>query len=231
MITVRTEPCRRVWLSAGCQSGAEWSGPFCAAHFADVLHGLHIAFPNGKPVRPRTWGTQSPCFAPGLFTVPVQVQRGVPFPGSPFRQPVPLKLNTSRTRPDLEAAACLEGFTWHFLHVSMTGRHCFRPGLRETRHNKPETGAWCDRHCLPAYLHHWRKRRAIFGGATMIELCLTLVPGTYAGSLPKCRPVRPSHRHRAPGQGPRATSKSCLTEMDGVDNRRGRAPKNKVLTA
>lgn len=89
------------------------------------------------------------------FAVPVQVQRGVPFSGSPFRQQVPLKLNTSWTRPDLETAACLEWFTWHFLHLSMTGHHCFRPGFRETRHNKPETGARCDTACLPTYLHHW----------------------------------------------------------------------------
>lgn len=127
--------------------------------------GYPSIFPNGKPVRPRSWGTQSPCFHTWHFAVPIEVQRGVSS-GSPLRQPVPLRLNTSRTRPDLETAACLEGFTWHFLHMSMTGRHCFRPEVRETRHNKPETGAWCDAACLPTPLGG---TACYFWGATTVE--------------------------------------------------------------
>lgn len=143
MITVRTEPCHRVWLSAGCQSGARWPSLFCAAHFADDLHGLPIAFPNGKPVSPKSWGTQSPFFPPpGLSQSMLKLSPACPH-GLPVRQPVPLNLNTSWTRPDLDTAACLVGFTWHFLRMSMTGRHCFRSEFREraTINRKQEHGA------------------------------------------------------------------------------------------
>lgn len=147
-------------LLMAVKSGAKWASPFCAAHVADDLHGLPIAFPNGRPVSPRTWGAQSPCFAPDLSQFLLKF-------GSVY--PVWLAFSATNsvhieheswTRLDLEAAACLEDSTGTFCicqRLAITASDLYFE-RRATINRK--LGAWCNPACPPTFT---TGRLAIFG--------------------------------------------------------------------
>lgn len=100
-------------IAFGClkavKSGAKWPGPFCAAHFADDLHGLPIAFVNGRPVSPKTWGAQSPCFAPDLSQFLLEFGAVCPFWLAFAATSCAHIEHESWTRLGLDTATCLEG--------------------------------------------------------------------------------------------------------------------------
>lgn len=73
----------------GCQSGATWPRPFCAAHFADDLHGQPThCFSQWQTGQSQILGTPIAVSHTWPFTVLVEVQRSLPSSsplGSQFR--------------------------------------------------------------------------------------------------------------------------------------------------
>ncbi|KAH8785793.1 hypothetical protein F5883DRAFT_91985 [Diaporthe sp. PMI_573] len=207
------------------KSGAKWPSPFCAAHFADDLHGLPIAFPNGRPVSPRTWGPQSPCFAPDLSRSLLKFGAVCPA-WLAFSATGSVQIeHESWTRPDLETAACLEGSTGTCCTCQRLAITASDLDFESRATINRKLGAWCDPACPP---FSTTGRFSIFGGATTIELCLTFAPGMYAASLPKCRPVKPFTSAPCAQPGPASNVKAAWRRSTPGDRR---VPRIKCLQA